>query len=96
MLNSKERTYLKTLATKEKAVMQIGKNAVTPEVVTSVDQCLEKRELIKISILENCENTPKEVAELISGRTRSDVVLVIGRKIVLYRPAKEPVIKLPK
>ncbi len=95
MLNSKQRTYLKSLASKEKAIMQVGKNSVTPLVVTSVDECLEKRELIKISVLENCEHTPKEVAELISGRTRSDVVLVIGRKVVLYRPAEEPIIKLP-
>ncbi len=96
MLTSKERSYLKSLMSKEKAVMQVGKNAVTPEVVQSIDDCLEKRELIKISVLENCENTPREVADLLSGRTRSDVVNVIGRKIILFRPAKEPIIKLPK
>ncbi len=96
MLNSKDRSFLKKLATKEKAIMQIGKNAVTPDVVESLDQCLEKRELVKISVLENCEETPRSVAETISGRTRSDVVTVIGRKIVLFRPSKEPIIVLPK
>ncbi len=96
MLNSKDRSFLKKLATKERAVMQVGKNAVTPDVIESIDQCLEKRELIKISVLENCEETPREVADKISGRTRSDVVTVIGKKIVLYRPAKEPIIVLPK
>ncbi len=96
MLNSKERSYLRALGTKERALFQIGKNEVTPDVIESLNQCLEKRELIKITVLENCESTPREVADLISGRTRSDVVTVIGRKIVLYRPAKEPVIKLPK
>lgn len=76
--------------------MQVGKNAVSPEVVKSINECLEKRELIKISVLENCESTPKEVADLLGGRTRSDVVTVIGRKIILYRPLDEPIINLPK
>lgn len=96
MLNSKERSYLKSLANKEKALFQVGKNCVTPDVVHSIDECLEKRELIKLSVLDNCEMTPREVADTLSGRTRSDVVVVIGRKIVLYRPAKEAIIKLPK
>lgn len=96
MLTSKQRAYLKSLANKEKAIIQIGKNSVTPEMVNSVDECLEKRELIKISVLENCEDEPKVVAETLSGRTRSEVVTVIGKKIILYREAKEKVIKLPK
>lgn len=96
MLTSKQRSFLKKLGSKEKAIMQIGKNTVSPEVVQSINECLEKRELIKISVLENCENTPKEVAELIGGRTRSDIVTVIGRKIILYRQAEEPIINLPK
>ncbi len=96
MLTSKQRTYLRALATKEKALFQIGKNDASPDVVESINECLEKRELIKISVLENCATTPREVADLLGERTRSDVVTVIGRKIVLYRPAKEPIIKLPK
>ncbi len=96
MLNSKERAFLKGLANKEKALFQVGKNEVSPDVVASINECLDKRELIKISVLENCESSPREVADLLGGRTRSDVVTVIGRKIVLYRPAKEPIIKLPK
>lgn len=96
MLTSKQRAYLRSLAVNLSPVAQIGKNSVTPDVVDSIDQCIEKRELIKITILENCDDTPKEVAEVLSGRTRSDVVTVIGRKIVLYREAKEKVINLPK
>lgn len=96
MLTSKQRAFLKKIGSKEKAIIQIGKNAVSPEVVISINECFEKRELIKINVLDNCENTPKEVAELIGGRTRSDVVTVIGRKIILYRPLEEAIIKLPK
>lgn len=96
MLSSKQRSYLRGISNKEKAIMQIGKNQVTPEVVASIDECLEKRELIKLSVLENCEDEPKVVAEQLSGRTRSEVVSVIGRKIILYRESKEKIIKLPK
>lgn len=96
MLTSKQRSFLKKLASKERAIMQVGKNAVSPEVVKSINECLEKRELIKISVLDNCESAPKEVAEILGERTRSDVVTVIGRKIILYRPLEEPVINLPK
>ncbi len=96
MLNSKERSYLRSLGTKERALFQIGKNEVSPDLIESLNQCLDKRELVKITVLENCDTTPREIADMVAGRTRSDVVTVIGRKIVLYRPAKEPVIKLPK
>ncbi len=97
MINSKQRSYLKGLASKENPVAQIGKNGVTPLVITSIDEALEKRELIKISVLNNCLDDVREIADTISGRTRSDVVLVIGRKIVLYRESKEnKTIVLPK
>lgn len=76
-------------------IFQIGKSDVTPEVVEAIDEALAKRELIKVSVLKNCANTPAGAAEMLSGRTKSAVVRVIGRKIVLYRPAKKPVIQLP-
>jgi RNA-binding protein len=57
---------------------------------------LEKRELIKISVLKNCIDDPKEIAEMIAERTHSTVVKVIGKKMIIYRPAKKnPKIKLP-
>ena len=58
---------------------------------------MEKRELIKISVLKNCADDPKELSEMIAERTRSQVVQVIGKKIVLFRVSKKkPVIELPK
>ncbi len=96
MLTSKQRAYLRSLASKLTPVVQIGKGGVTPEVVASVDEALAARELIKANVLDNCLEDVREISNVIAERTRSDVVQVIGRKIVFYRAAKKPVIELPK
>ncbi|MDD7349180.1 MAG: ribosome assembly RNA-binding protein YhbY [Clostridiales bacterium] len=96
-MTSKQRAYLKSLAMKLTPILQIGKSSVTPELVSAVDEALEARELIKMHILKNCFDDPKEVAQVIAERTRSEVVQVIGKKIVLYREAKNnKQIELPK
>ncbi|MCI8299032.1 MAG: ribosome assembly RNA-binding protein YhbY [Lachnospiraceae bacterium] len=96
-MTSKQRAYLKSLASNVTPAFQIGKSSLTPEMVTAVDEALEKRELIKLSVLKNCFDEPKELAETLAERTRSQVVHVIGKKIVLYRPAKKnPKIQLPQ
>ena len=96
-MTTKQRAYLKSLAMEQNAIFSVGKSAVTPEMVTSVSDALEARELIKISVLNNCSEDPKAIAETLAGRTRSEVVQVIGKKIVLYRPNSEkPKIVLPK
>ena len=70
-------------------ILQIGKSSVTPELISAVDEALEARELIKMHILKNCFDDPKEIAQVIAERTRSEVVQVIGKKIVLYREGKK-------
>lgn len=70
-------------------VLQIGKSGLTPEFTQSVSEALEARELIKIHVLKNCADDGREIAAMLSERTRSQVVQVIGRMIVLYKPAKE-------
>lgn len=70
-------------------IFQIGKNSLTPELTAAVQEALDARELIKISVLQNCLDDPKELAGLISERTRSQVVQVIGKKIVLYKEGKD-------
>lgn len=70
-------------------IMQIGKSSITPEVTAAIAEALEARELIKISVLQNCADDPKEIAQLIGERTRSQVVQVIGKKIVLYKEGKD-------
>lgn len=96
-MTSKQRAYLKGLASNITPIFQVGKASLTPEIVMAVDEALEKRELIKMSVLKNCFDDPNELADMIAGRTRSQVVQVIGKKIVLYRPAKkDPKIQLPR
>ncbi len=95
MLNSKQRKFLTAKANSVKPIYNVGKSSLTPEIVKGIDEALEARELIKVSILKNCMDDPKEIAEIISERTHSDVVRIIGKKIILYRAAKKPVIELP-
>lgn len=96
-MTSKQRAYLKGLAMTMDPIINVGKSSVTPELITSVDEAIEKRELIKISVLKNCLDDPKIIARTIAERTKSQVVQVIGKKIVLYRMnKKKPKIELPK
>ncbi len=89
-MTSKQRSYLKGLAMNLEPVFQIGKSSLTPEVTAAVEEVLEARELVKITVLKNCLDDGRSIAEVLAERTRSQVVQVIGRKIVLYRPAKDP------
>ena len=88
-LTSKERAYLRGLANTIDTIFQIGKGGICPNFYTQVDEALEKRELIKLCILENSDVDAKEAAELLARGTGSQSVQVIGRKIVLYRQATE-------
>lgn len=95
-MNNKQRAYLSGLASKLTPIMQIGKSSLTPEIIRAADEALEARELIKISVIKNCFDDPRAIAEMMAERTHSEVVRVIGKKIVLYRAAKKPKIELPK
>lgn len=87
-MTSKQRAYLKSMAMSIDAILQIGKATVTPELTKSVDEALEARELIKLHVLKNCFADTREIAAVLSERTHSQVVQVIGKKIVLYRESK--------
>ena len=98
MLTSKQRAFLRGMANGMDAIFQVGKNSMTPEFTQAIAEALEARELIKISVLKNCADDPKELAQLLAERTRSQVVQVIGKKIVLYKEGKDKnkKIELPK
>ena len=89
MITSKQRAYLKGLAMTMDPILQLGKGGLTPENTASVDEALAARELIKINVLQNCLEDSRQMAETLAERTRSQVVHVIGRKIVLYREGKD-------
>lgn len=96
-MTSKQRAYLKGLAMNLDPIFQVGKSSISPELTTGISEALEARELIKISVLKNCLDDPREIASVLSERTHSEVVQVIGKKIVLYRESKEKKkIELPK
>lgn len=88
-LTSKQRAYLGSEASTMNAIFQIGKASLTPELINGLDEALEKRELIKISVLKNCADDPRKLGEIIAERTHAQVVAVTGKKIVLYRKSKK-------
>lgn len=95
-MTSKQRAYLKSLAMKMDPIINVGKASLTPELTDAVAEALNKRELVKIGVLKNCMDDPKEIAVVMAERTKSEVVQVIGKKIVLYkRPKKDAKIILP-
>ena len=88
-MTSKQRAYLKSLAMVMDPIFQIGKSSLTPAFTDAITEALEARELIKINVLQNCADDPKEMAQMIAERTHSQVVQVIGKKIVLYKECKD-------
>lgn len=95
-MTSKQRAYLKSLANDLNPVFQVGKSSLTPELTTAVGEAFNNNELIKVGVLKNCMDDPREIAQIIAERTQSQVVQVIGKKIILYKPDKnKPKIELP-
>lgn len=95
-MTSKQRAYLKSLANSLNPVFQVGKASLTPELTEAVGEAFHNNELIKIGVLKNCTDDPAEIAQIIAERTHSQVVQVIGKKIILYKPDKDkPKIVLP-
>ena len=97
IVTSKQRAYLRGLASTMSPIYRIGKSSISPDMTKGIDEALEARELIKISVLNNCADDPREIAETLAARTRSQVVQVVGHKITLYRESKNTKkIQLPK
>ena len=84
-MTSKERAYLRSQAQLLEPVVQIGREGLNPECTKNTDEALTARELVKVNVQRNCLTPVREIAEMLSERTRSQIVQVIGRKFVLYR-----------
>ncbi|MBR4582023.1 MAG: YhbY family RNA-binding protein [Lachnospiraceae bacterium] len=96
-LTSKQRAYLRSQANHVEALFQVGKSSLTPELTNAVGEAFNTREIIKLSVLKNCLDDPRELGEMIAERTESTFVCSIGKKIILYKPFKDkPEIVLPK
>ena len=85
MLTSKQRAKLKGLAANLSPIGQVGKEGIGENMLKSFSDCLEKRELIKINILENADGDPQEIGRTLADELNAECVIVIGRKAVLYR-----------
>lgn len=88
-MTSKQRSYLKGLASNLDPVFQVGKSSLTPEITEAVAEAFNTRELIKLNVLKNCADDPRTIADILAERTHSQVVHVIGKKIVLYKESKD-------
>lgn len=89
MLSSKQRAFLKGKASTMDSIFQVGKASVGENMTVQIGQALKKRELIKISVLNNCLDDVREVAEEIAKATGSQVVACIGKKVILYKENSE-------
>jgi len=89
MLTGKQKRYLRSLANKEKAIFQVGKGGVNENMISQISDALEKRELVKVSLLQNCDETKEEVAEQLHEGTGGEIVQLIGSNIVLYKESIE-------
>lgn len=89
MLTSKQRAYLRSLASSLDTIFQIGKGGISEEICTQISNALEARELIKARVLENSGYTAKEAAEVIAEAIDADVVACVGSKFVLYRESEK-------
>ncbi|MDF2877150.1 MAG: yhbY [Clostridia bacterium] len=95
-ISSKQRAHLRSLAQTIDPIFQIGKNGITPELTEAIILALDAREIVKVSVLNNCSLEPQYIAGVISERTHSISVQVIGKKITFYKPSKKnPKIILP-
>ncbi len=84
-ITSKQRAYLRSLASTLPTIMQVGKDGVNENMIKTVSDALEARELIKLSVLQNSSETPRSAAEALAAATSATVVCTIGSKLVLYR-----------
>lgn len=97
MITTKQRAFLRAMANRIDPVFQVGKNGVEENFLKHVEEVLEKRELIKIKVLENSGLTAKEVSQMICEAVGCEGIQAIGSKLVVYKASKKnPVIELPR
>lgn len=95
-MTSKQRAYLRGLASKEEVILHIGKGGINENLIKQADDALAARELVKLKCLETSPLTPREAAAEIAEKCGAEVVGAIGSTASIYRPAEKPVIQLPR
>lgn len=96
MLSGSEKRYLRSLANTTRALFQVGKEGVSSNLTNTLKDSLEAHELVKVSILKSCQEEAREVAFDLASNTKSEIVQIIGRTVVLYRKGKHSKIQFPQ
>ncbi|GKU78252.1 ribosome assembly RNA-binding protein YhbY [Paenibacillus sp. L3-i20] len=97
MLTGKQKRHLRSLAHHLSPIFQVGKGGTNDHLVRHIQEAIETRELMKISVLNNCLDDPKEIGVEIASKAGAELVQVIGKTIVLYKESKDyKTIVLPK
>lgn len=89
MLTGKQKRFLRAEAHHLDPIFQVGKGGVNENMTKQISEALEVRELLKVSVLQNCEEDRKDVAQELVAGTRAELVQVIGSTIILYKESKE-------
>lgn len=89
MLTGKQKRFLRSKAHSLQPIFQVGKGGVNENMVKQINEALEVRELVKISILQNCDEDRETIAEQLTKGTRAELVQIIGKMIVLYKESRE-------
>ncbi len=89
MITSKQRAFLRSLANKIDATVQIGKGGINENLKKLVEDILEKKELVKVHVLDNAFSDTRDVCHELSELVGAEEVQVIGSKFVLYKESKE-------
>ncbi|WP_159722689.1 ribosome assembly RNA-binding protein YhbY [Enterococcus sp. CSURQ0835] len=96
-LRGKQKRFLRSKAHHLQPIFQIGKNGIGDAMVAQINEALEKRELIKVNLLQNTDEIAEEVAHVLENKIDCTIVQIIGRVLVLYKPStKEKYQKLSK
>ncbi|TBL75368.1 ribosome assembly RNA-binding protein YhbY [Paenibacillus thalictri] len=96
MLTGKQKRFLRSEAHHLNPIFQVGKGGVNEHMVKSIEEALEVRELIKVSVLNNCLEDKENIARQLADETDAELVQVIGKIIVLYKQSREnKTIELP-
>ena len=88
MISTEQRAYMRSIANATPALYSTGKSEVTENQIQTFADGLEKRDLIEMSVLETSPYTPRELCDILVPELNAEPVQVIGRKIVLYKQAK--------
>ena len=86
-LRGKQKRFLRSQAHHLQPIFQIGKGGINSAMIVQIEEALEKRELIKVSLLQNTDEIAEEAAQVLEKEIDCEIVQIIGRVIVLYKPS---------